>query len=469
MNLLASRLIRFAARHPETVALVAAQHAYTYRELLERVAALAGYLQSHDVRTGEILAVQSASTEAVALSAYVASWLGCALLPLNPALAPERRDALIRLAGAREDAGALLLDAMSNAVKGGAEPEPWAKDAIELFIATSGTQGEPKAVMLSGANLEAGALASNRSLPLLAGDAWLACLPLYHVGGMAILYRCAEAGASAVLHEGFDPQRVWQDLAAYRISHISLVPAMLARLLDTCGDSPPPSALKHALIGGGPLSAALAERARAAGWPLCATYGMSEAGSQVATLCNLPDDWTPGQVGTPLPGLEVGIVAEDGQPTSGIGRIRIRGGAVMAGYANPQHRPGQGLDEGWFVSGDLGRLDESGHLSVLGRHDDMLVSGGVNVHPQAVEAVLERCPGVAAAALSAIADAVWGDFLVALVVGEADGEMLDRWCRDELPSAMRPRRFVHVQALPRNAMGKLDRMALRSLLQDKLA
>ncbi|MCE5181455.1 MAG: acyl--CoA ligase [Betaproteobacteria bacterium] len=469
MNLLASRLIRSAARHPGAVALVAVHHTYICRELLERVAALAGYLQSRGVRTGEVLALQSDSTEVVALSAYVASWLGCALFPLNPALASERRATLIRLAGAREDASALLLEAISCVADGNSEPEPWTKSVIELFIATSGTQGEPKAVMLSGANLEAGALASNRSLPLSAGDAWLACLPLYHIGGMAILYRCAEAGASAVLHESFDPQRVWQDLAAYRISHISLVPAMLARLLDTCGDSPPPPSLKYALIGGGPLSAALAARARAAGWPLCATYGMSETGSQVATLCGLTGDWIPGQVGAPLPGFDVEIVAEDGQLTSGIGRIRIRGGAVMAGYANPQHRPGQGLDSGWFVSGDFGCLDEQGRLNVLGRHDDMLVSGGVNVHPQAVEAVLERCPGVAAAALSAMADEVWGDFLVALVVGEADSEMLGKWCRDELPSAMRPRRFVHVQALPRNAMGKLDRMALRSLLQDKLA
>lgn len=417
----------------------------------------------------EVLALQSDSAEAVALSAYAASWRGCALFPLGSALAPERRDALIRLAGAREDGSALLLDAIAGGADGNSVPEPWAKGAIELFIATSGTQGEPKAVMLSGANLEAGTLASNRLLPLSAGDAWLACLPLYHIGGMAILYRCAEAGASAVLHEGFDPQRVWQDMAAYRISHISLVPAMLARLLDMHRDSPPPPSLKYALIGGGPLSASLAARARTAGWPLCVTYGMSETGSQVATLCWLPGDWAPGQVGAPLPGLEVEMVDEDGQPTSGIGRIRIRGAAVMAGYANPQHRPGQGLDNGWFVSGDLGRLDEQGHLSVLGRHDDMLVSGGVNVHPQAVEAVLERCPGVEAAALSAIADEVWGDLLVAIVEGEADEEMMDKWCRAELPSAMRPRRFVHVQALPRNAMGKLDRLALRSFLQDKLA
>jgi O-succinylbenzoic acid--CoA ligase len=301
-------------------------------------------------------------------------------------------------------------------------------------------------------------------LPLQAGDTWLACLPLYHIGGMAILYRCAEAGAAVVLHEGFDPQRVWNDLEKYRVTHISLVPAMLARLLDTCSDSPPP-ALKVALIGGGPLSAALVERARVAGWPICVSYGMSETGSQVATLCDLPQGWAPGQVGLPLPGFEVEVVGEDGRPTSGIGRIRIRGAAVMAGYANPQRQIRLGLAQGWFTSGDLGCIDAQGNLTVLGRHDDMLVSGGTNVHPQQVEEVLKRCTGVADAALTSVVDDIWGDLLVAAVVAEADDEALEKWCHNELASTMRPRRFIRLSALPRNALGKLDRQALRDLVR----
>jgi O-succinylbenzoic acid--CoA ligase len=242
---------------------------------------------------------------------------------------------------------------------------------------------------------------------------------------------------------------------------------MLARLLDICRDSPPP-VLRVALIGGGPLSAALAERARAAGWPVCASYGMSETGSQVATLCDMPKGWAPGQVGSPLPGFEVEVVGEDGQTTSGIGRIRIRGAAVMAGYASPQRQIGLGLAQGWFTSGDLGCIDAQGNLTVLGRHDDMLVSGGTNVHPQQVEEVLKRCPGVADAALTSVADDVWGDLLVAAVVAEADDEALEKWCRSELSGAIRPRRFIRLHALPRNALGKLDRQALRDLVRQKL-
>ncbi|MBZ0095581.1 MAG: AMP-binding protein [Sulfuricella sp.] len=439
MNLLASWVNRVAATHPDAIALILPDETLSYRNLLDRAHTQAQQLE----RTrGTVLALQAETMAEAALSAHAASRLGRAFFPLNPALSPQRREVLLQAAGGP------------------------AADDIELFIATSGTQGEPKAVMLSGANLQAGVLASRSRLPLQAGEAWLACLPLYHIGGMAILYRCAEAGAAVVLHEGFDPQRVWDDLEKYRITHISLVPAMLARLLDAGRGSPP--ALRVALIGGGPLSAALAERARDAGWPICASYGMSETGSQVATLCGMPQGWAPGQVGSPLPGFGVEVVGEDGRPTSGIGRIRIRGAAVMAGYASPQYQPGLGLEQGWFTSGDLGCIDAQGNLTVLGRHDDMLVSGGTNVHPQQVEEVLKRCPGVADAALTSVADDVWGDLLVAVVVAEADDEALENWCRNELTGAMRPRRFVRLPALPRNALGKLDRQALRDLVRQKL-
>lgn len=436
MNLLASWINQVAAARPDAVALILPDETLNYRQLLDRAHALAQQLERTQ---GTMLALQAEAMAEVALSVYAASLLGRAVFPLNPALSPQRHNALLQAAGG-----------------------PVADD-IELFIATSGTQGEPKAVMLGGANLQAGVVASRSRLPLQAGDTWLACLPLYHIGGMAILYRCAEAGAAVMLHEGFDPQQVWNDLEKYRVTHVSLVPAMLARLLDAGRDLSPP-ALKVALIGGGPLSAALAERARAAGWPVCASYGMSETGSQVATLCEMPQGWTPGQVGSPLPGFEVEVVGEDGRPTSGIGRIRIRGAAVMAGYANPQRETGLGLDQGWFASGDLGFIDAQGNLTVLGRHDDMLVSGGTNIHPQQVEEVLKRCPGVADAALTSVADEVWGDFLVAVVVAEADDEALENWCRNELTGAMRPRRFVRLPALPRNALGKLDRQALRDLV-----
>jgi len=183
-----------------------------------------------------------------------------------------------------------------------------------------------------------------------------------------------------LLHEGFDAAAVWRDLAAHRVTHISLVPAMLACLLDLA-KAPPPASLRHALIGGAALSRPLFERAAAAGWPLCPTYGMSECAAQAATLVGAaPGAWHEGLVGTPLPGFECAVGAD--------GRIRLRGPQLMRGYLNPQLRPGLGLEQGWFVTSDLGRIDARGRLTVIGRADDMFVTGGVNVHPLEVESCL---------------------------------------------------------------------------------
>lgn len=417
MNRLATWIVDAAALAPQATALISGGAALSFAALAERSLA---------VPPGA-----AASAEKLAFAAYACAFHGVPFTPANPLLAPSA-------------AGF---------------PAP-----VELVVATSGSSGEPKGVMLSGANLAAAVAASNERLPLREGDVWLDCLPLYHIGGMAILHRCAAARATVLLHEGFDAQRVWDDLAGYGVTHISLVPAMLARLLDLTHGAPPPDGLKYALVGGGALSGELAARARRAGWPVCVSYGMSETASQLATLFPLPEDWTPGSVGKPLSGFEVRIAAPDQQ---GNGAIQVRGAAVMAGYANPAGVLGNGLEDGWFGSGDWGRLDREGGLHVLGRRDDILVSGGVNLHPALIEAALLRFPGLRDVAVTGIADAVWGERLVALVVGEADLKRLDAWSREHLPSAQRPRQWRRVAELPRNALGKLERVKLKEMLREQ--
>lgn len=372
--------------------------------------------------------------DATALLAEGEIFSYAALLSVNPGVLPARLASLLK--------------------------QPELPGRAELLIATSGSTGEPKTVMLSEANLEAAVRASRSRIPLGPGDVWLACLPLQHIGGMAIFYRCAEAGAAVLLHRGFDAMRVREDMERHGVSHISLVPAMLARLLE---GGPPPARLKYALIGGGPLSLNLARQAHQAGWPICPSYGMSEAASQVATLAAFPPDWCAGMVGPPLPGISVEIVDDDNRPVPGEGRIRVRGSNVMAGYANAANEPGHGLLDGWFVSGDRGYIDARGNLVVLGRYDDMLVSGGVNVHPAEVEGLLLACPGVSDVAVTGVSDAVWGDRIAALVVGSVAGSALQDWCRQRLPSHLRPRLIVAVAALPRNALGKLERKRLPEL------
>ncbi|MEO5338327.1 MAG: AMP-binding protein [Magnetospirillum sp. WYHS-4] len=209
-------------------------------------------------------------------------------------------------------------------------------------------------------------------------------------------------------------------------------------------------------MGGAALDGDLARRGREAGWPLAVTYGMSETASQLATLPEVGADWQPGLAGKPLDGFEVAIGSD--------GRIRVRGPAVMVGYANPEGREGVGLEDGgWFPTGDLGRLDAEGNLRVLGRADEALTTGGETFHPQEVERRLAACPGVREAAIAGRPDPVWGDLVTALVVGEVSEDVVLGWCREHIDGAKRPRLVRLLPALPRTALGKLDRAALRKI------
>jgi O-succinylbenzoic acid--CoA ligase len=461
-----------AASVPETPALISRDLHLSFSELAEAVASLCTALHASGVARGNTLAVMGGSALLTNLLIHSAPRLGFTLFPMRPMLSPETRTSLLTQAGvdyAVTDApgslpGAIeairtgeLMDASRNARR-------WRKKVaftnsdIHLIIATSGSSGAPKSVMLSGRNLSAGVVASNQRLGLNRGDCWLCCLPLFHIGGLAIMFRCAEAQASALVHERFDPFAVVKDLRTRPVTHLSLVPAMLARLLDAWVDGPPPSGLRVVLVGGGPLSPGLAARAMNAGWPLCVSYAMSETASQVTVDCPGKAELAPGRVGRPLKGVEL----RPGPARAGSSmRIQVRGDMVMVGYANPAHSPGDGLDQGWFETADLGILDDQGVLYVLGRADDMLVSGGETVHPAQVEALLQDCPGVDTVLVSARADEIWGDRLVAIYVGSLDEQGLARWARSRLAGASRPREYLRVEHLPVDNPDKPDRRALR--------
>lgn len=321
----------------------------------------------------------------------------------------------------------------------------------ELIIATSGSEGQPKAVPLTPQNLTAAAQASNQVLPLYPGDIWLNCLPLFHIGGAAILWRCALAGATVLLEERFSPKSLDQHFSHTPVTHISLVPAMLARLLEA--DIAPPASLRHALIGGAALAEPLYRRGIAAGWPLRPTYGMSESTAQIATYTGPVEDWREGLVGHPLPGVLITPQAD--------GRLRIAGPQVMQGYLGQPAASPLG-----FLSSDLGKLLPDGQVAILGRADDMLNCGGKKIAPHTVESCLAACPGVRDVAVTGQPDPAWGNRIVAVVVGNADAATLRSWADHHLPKAARPRDYLHQPSLPRTAAGKVDRQALRRMVRD---
>lgn len=324
----------------------------------------------------------------------------------------------------------------------------------ELWVPTSGTTGPPRIARLPAAALDAHCVASAGVLPRLGpGDRWLACLPMHTIGALAAAWRVLSAGASLALLRRFDAVAA-RTLMAAGTTHVSVVPAMLGPLAEA--DAPPPRELRCLLSGGGPLSAAAARQPRARGWPLWQAWGMTETCSHVAAG-PVDEAWAPGVVGRALPGAKLSL-----QPDSG--RIRIAGPMVMAGYFDACGDAPAGLEpDGSFLSNDAGAWLDDGRLQLLGRADEVIVSGGVNIHPETVEQALEACAGVDEAGVTGRPDPRWGALLVAVYAGEISPEALEAWARERLPSTTRPRRFVRVARLPRNPMGKLLRRELAEL------
>lgn len=312
---------------------------------------------------------------------------------------------------------------------------------------TSGTTSAPKPVELTGQNFFANAAGSAIALGLDRHERWLAVMPLAHVGGLTILLRSALYATTVVIHDGFDTERVLSQLMdrSAAITLVSLVPTMLARLLDA-GLAKPPT-LRWALLGGGPIAPSLLAAAAAAAVPVAPTYGMTEACSQIATF------------GRPLHGVELRLSSEH--------EIQVRGAVVAPGALGP---------DGWLATGDLGRFARDGRLEIIGRRSDTIVSGGENVAPAEVEAVLLEHPRVADAGVFARPDAEWGEAVWARVVlrdsasedpaapAAADpgalAAELRAFCRERLAAFKVPKAIEFAPQLPRTPSGKLLRRQL---------
>ena len=302
-----------------------------------------------------------------------------------------------------------------------AEARPLGED-VALIMFTSGTSAEPKPVELTYANVEANAHGSAAALGVTPQDRWLCPLPLTHVGGLMILTRAAVQGFHVLLDPPFDADRVAARLNAGEATFVSMVPTQLHRCLEA--GLREPSALRGVITGGAPLDGALRARARDAGVPVLDAYGLTETASQVVVE------------GVPLPGAEVQV--EDGEI--------VVSGAMVAG--------------GRLRTGDLGEW-RGGRLRVTGRRSDLIITGGENVSPEEVEAVLKAHPQVSDAGVFGRPDPEWGQAVTAHVVGSATPEELDAWCRERLARFKVPKNIEIVRSLARTASGKLLRRSMR--------
>jgi O-succinylbenzoic acid--CoA ligase len=309
---------------------------------------------------------------------------------------------------------------------------------VRTVVFTSGGPQAGKGVLLTPANWEAAAAASQAVLGNEHGDRWLGVLPLHHVGGLGVVYRSLQAGGSILL-EG-RRERLATALASASIA--SLVPTQLERALRQRSSFPHHPLV---LVGGAPASSGLLDRAEAAGLRVLPTYGMTETTGQVATA----------RFGDrrlhPLPGVEVSVGPG--------GRIRVRGPTVSPGYlGGPLRRP-----EEWFITSDRGRIDHGGAVEVLGRADRMIITGGEKVDPALVEAALLSHPQVSEAAVVGLDDPEWGQVVAAAFVGEASAEELAGVVRAAAGRVAVPKRWLRRETLPRTDLDKVDQAALQGL------
>jgi O-succinylbenzoic acid--CoA ligase len=416
----------------------------------------------------------------VVVHALVAA--GRPLLPIHPRLDHAAAAALAAALGAGVVLDAAALDAGVRAGRGARDHAAFGDVSSEAarsgspscaappdderplaILATSGTSAAPKGVILPRRAFAGAAAASAANLPLGRRHRWLACMPLAHAGGLSILTRTLAAGAGVVLLPRFDPGAVLEAIVTQRATHLSAVPTMLRALLDHPARRAL-TALDALLVGGAACPSAWLAEARDEGIAALATYGLTEACSQVTTqpltdARRAPD----GDSGLPIAGTDVVVVGADGAPVlpGREGAIAVRGPGLMTGYVGRPPLPRGAL----HATGDVGALRPDGRLVVLARRTDLIVTGGENVSPAAVEVALTAVPGVVEAAVFGVPDPRWGERVAAVVV-LAPGADLGR-CLEaasaRLPPHARPRLAVEADAsLPRTTKGEVDRAAARA-------
>lgn len=503
---------------PDAAALAGAgdlDTARSYAQLNDRVEVLAGRLAASGVGVDDSVAVCAETSASFVELAHAAQRLGAILVPVSPRLTERelaRRldsvdpvtvvcepatatavaaatDPPVRLVGDSEtdvdtaprtngdgdpETSAESLEAV--------EPEPfdlpeWELDDPMVVTFTSGTTGAPKGVVLTMANVLASATASAFRLGLRRDDCWHVALPMSHMGGLAPVYRSTLYGTTLAVQRDFEPEATLDVLRDADATCTSLVPTMLDRLLEV---GPFPD-LRFVLLGGAACPPDLLERARERDVPVAPTYGMTEAASQVATALPGETDAHPESVGNPVMFAEVLVVddtgarCDRGEP----GELVVNGPMVTTGYLDKTETAEAFCNAG-FRTGDRGYRDEAGRVYVLGRVDDTIVTGGENVDPAEVAAVLGDHPAVADCAVVGLPDDEWGERVAALVAVAEDAEgdvsaagaagvsaaALREHCRERLAGFKLPRSIELTDAVPRTASGTVDREAVEAQLLD---
>jgi malonyl-CoA/methylmalonyl-CoA synthetase len=475
---LAEAFHRTAAEAPDRIALQVGGTTITHGELDAAAARLGGWMRDRGVRAGDRVLVAGRTSVELVLAYLGVLRAGAAMVPADPGSTAGELAHLIADSGAvgawadAEPLGHLRGDdlrfaaALGDLRAAAAEGEPLApagdSDDLAMVAYTSGTTGPPKGVALSHGNVLASLRAVMGAWRWRRDDVLVHGLPLSHQHGLSGVQIGLLAGSRAVLLERFDPERLCDAVQREGATVVFAVPAMYERLLGWEGfERADLASVRLWVSGSAPLAPGVAARLseRLGELPL-ERYGSTETGLSVSNLHDGPR--RAGAVGLPLPGLELAL-SDDGE-------ILLRGPQVFAGYwEQPDTTADAFSDDGWFRTGDLGRLDD-GELTITGRIKELIISGGLNVSPREVELALEEHPSVARAAVVGVPSERWGEQVVAFVVpeGDVDEDELIRHVRERLSAHKCPKQIFEVDALPVGDTGKVRRAELVESAEERM-
>jgi acyl-CoA synthetase (AMP-forming)/AMP-acid ligase II len=500
-------LHRSLQRHPHKTALThvgeGCVRQHSFAQLVDGIARHAAALQAHGVGPGDRVALLAPNHDLLVRALFACWWLGAVACPLNvrwstPEVAHAMVDSGARLLVVDPELAALTQDATLPTVTleqlaqeaQARAPLPDTRsggDTLAAILYTGGTTGKSKGVLLSHSNFWTASMTRGAELNNAPDSVSLLVAPLFHVAGLGRLVGQSIVGGACITMAQFRPAQVLQAIETHGITDTIMVPTMLQALLDEPGFTPARAAsLDRIAFGAAPMPPDLLERALAA-WPhaeFFQAYGLTETAG--AVCINLPSNHRCPEarargrlhsVGRAGLGAEIQVVNESGQPLPAgeVGEIVVTGPMVTRGYwNNPQATEGAFRD-GWFRTGDAGRMDADGYLFIVDRIKDMIITGGENVYCAEVEGALRSHPLVSQAAVIGLPDARWGETVHAVVVlaegtdpRQLGDEVLRAWCRERLAGYKCPRSLSYLNALPLSAAGKVLKNVLRDQVREQV-
>lgn len=455
----------------------------TNDEFHKAILRAAGTMDRQGIREGDVVALMLPNQVEFVVAMFAAWYLGAVITPINPMLKHKetshqlqdsKAKLLISLTGEKiiDEIISIPVATLNQGTEFKQAPVV-NSNALALLIYTSGTTGLPKGVMLDHSNIMAMTEMGREGLQISEKDHCLLILPLFHVNGIVVSILVPLAsGGRVTIRQRFDLENFFTDIEQLRPTYFSAVPTIYAMLYALPKEIVPDvSSLRYGVCGAAPASAdLLINFEKRYGFPIIEAYGLSE-GTCGSTLNPVNGVRKAGTVGIPLPGQKIAIADFNGRhlPVGEIGEVLIQGENVMRGYLNKPEETAKTIVNNWLHTGDIGRIDDEGYLSIVGRLKEMIIRGGENIYPKEIEDTLLELPEVLEAAVIGAADEKWGEVVLAFVSFKPDSEcsidLINQYCKQHLTRYKQPEKVIILSALPKNAVGKIDKPKLRELYQ----